>query len=146
MFLGRYHHSIDDKGRLTVPSRFRDHLRPGGVYVMQGFDRNLMVWPERTFETVSQKIQGMSFTEPNARLLRRLIFSTAQYSEIDRIGRISIPQFLREAAGLDVAVLVVGSGEYFEVWSPEAWEEQEKELHDVQANANRFADLLLTTV
>ncbi|MDI6695437.1 MAG: division/cell wall cluster transcriptional repressor MraZ [Anaerolineales bacterium] len=145
MFLGRFYHNIDDKGRLMVPARFRAYLTPDGVYVMQGFERNLMVFPARTFEAVSQKIQSMTFTEPTARLLRRLIYSTANHVEIDRVGRFLIPQFLREAANLDVSVIVVGNGDYFEVWSPEAWEEQDQELRDVQSNATRFADLMVTT-
>lgn len=145
MFLGRFYHSIDDKGRLMVPARFRAYLTPDGVYVMQGFERNLMVFPARTFEAVSQKIQSMTFTEPTARLLRRLIYSTANHVEIDRVGRLLIPQFLRDAANLDVGVIVVGNGDYFEIWSPEAWDEQDRELRDVQSNATRFADLMIST-
>ncbi len=143
MFLGRFYHNLDDKGRLTIPARFRDLLEPDGAFVMQGFDHNLMVLPSRTFEALSQRLKAMSMTNPDTRQLRRLLYSTADRVEVDRVGRMLIPQFLRQAAGLDVNVVVVGSGDYFELWSPETWEVQSQELLDPQSTANRFADLLL---
>lgn len=143
MFLGRFYHNLDDKGRLTIPARFRELLEPDGAFVMQGFDHNLMVLPSQTFEALSQRVNRMSMTNPDARQLRRLLYSTADRVEVDRAGRMLIPQFLRQAAALDVNVVVVGSGDYFELWSPETWEVQSQELLDPQSTANRFADLLL---
>ena len=140
MFLGQFYHNLDDKGRLTVPARFRDLLVPDGAYVMQGFDHNLMVLPCIAFESLSRQINSQSVTNPRARMLRRLLFATADRVEVDRAGRILIQQFLREAAGLQNSVVVVGNGDYFEVWSPEEWEAQAEQLQDVQANADRFMD------
>jgi MraZ protein len=140
MFLGQFYHNLDAKGRLTVPARFRDLLVPDGAYVMQGFDHNLMVLPRLAFESLSQQINSQSVTDPKARMLRRLLFATADRVDVDRAGRILIPQFLRDAAGLQNSVVVVGSGDYFEVWSPEDWEAQAEQLQDVQANAERFVD------
>ena len=145
MFLGRFHHNLDDKGRLTVPARFRDVLLSDGAYVMQGFDQNLMVLPSETFETLSHRINGMSMTDPTARLLRRLLFSTADRVEVDKVGRILLPQFLRDSAGLQASVIVVGNGDYFEIWSPEDWDAQDDQLQDAQSNAHRFAALDLTS-
>jgi MraZ protein len=145
MFLGQFRHNLDAKGRLTVPARFRDLLVPGGAYVMQGFDRNLIVLPTSTFDTVSRRINQMSLTDAKARLLRRQIFSTANPVEVDRVGRILIPQFLREFACLENGVTVVGNGNYFEIWSPELWEEQVEELQGDQINADRFEGLILTS-
>jgi MraZ protein len=144
MFLGRFNHNLDDKGRLTVPARFRDLLAAEGAYVMQGFDRNLMVLPSSNFKTLSHRINQMSMTDPDARLLRRLLFSTADEVEVDRAGRILLPQFLRQAAGLETAVVVVGQGDYFEIWSPEAWQDQQAQLEEVQSNAQRFVALSLS--
>lgn len=145
MFFGRFYHNLDDKGRLTIPARYRELLLPEGAYVMQGFDPNLMVLPSAVFEKLSQNINQMSITDPDKRLLRRLIFSTADRLAFDRAGRILIPQFLRQAAGLDTNVVVVGAGVYFEIWSPEAWMAQEDQLQDAQAIAQRFAGLDLTS-
>ena len=145
MFLGQFRHNLDSKGRLTIPARFRDLLVPQGAYVMQGFDRNLMVLPTSTFESISHRVNGMSMTDPRTRLLRRLIFSTANYVEVDRAGRVLLPQFLRDVAELESGVIVVGNGDYFEIWSPELWEAQVEELQDAQINADRFEGLILTS-
>mgnify|MGYP003887873215 CR=1 FL=1 len=138
-------HNLDDKGRLTIPARYRELLLPDGAYVMQGFDPNLMVLPSAVFEKLSQNINQLSITDPDKRLLRRLIFSTADRLAFDRAGRILIPQFLRQAAGLDTNVVLVGAGVYFEIWSPEAWMAQEDQLQDAQTIAQRFAGLDLTS-
>jgi MraZ protein len=145
MFLGRFYHTLDEKGRLTIPARFRDLLLPDGAYIMQGFDENLWVLPTAAFEVLSREVNQKSITDPNSRLLRRLVFSTADRLELDRAGRILIPQFLRQAASLETDVVVVGAGRYFEIWSPGAWEIQDEQLQDAQANAQRFAAFDLTS-
>jgi MraZ protein len=145
MFLGRFYHTLDDKGRLTIPARFRDLLLPDGAYVMQGFDKNLLVLPMAAFEVLSQEVNQKSITDPTSRLLRRLVFSTANRLEFDRAGRILIPQFLRQSAGLDADVVVVGAGRYFEIWSPDSWDVQDVQLQDAQANAQRFSAFDLTS-
>lgn len=145
MFLGQFRHNLDDKGRLTVPARFREQLLVEGAYVMQGFDQNLIVLPSTAFETISRRINQMSMTNPTARLLRRLLFSSANAVDVDKAGRILIPQFLRQAAELDSAVVVVGSGDYLEIWAPDLWEAQIEELQDAQLNAHRFGALDLTS-
>jgi len=146
MFLGRFYHNLDDKGRLTIPARYRDLLvADGGAYVMQGFDRNLLVLPCSAFDALSRRVIQMSITDPTARLLKRLFFSTADHVDVDKAGRILVPLFLRQSACLDESVVVVGSGEYFEIWSPELWETQNVQLQDAQMNAHRFAAFNLTS-
>ena len=145
MFLGQFYHSLDEKGRITIPVRFRDLLAPDGAYVMQGFDQNLIVLPSKIFETLSRRIHQMSITDPKARLLRRLIFSTADRTDVDKVGRILIPQFLRQTAGLENEVVVAGMGDYFEIWSPEGWNVQNEQIQDAQSNADRFAALNLAS-
>jgi MraZ protein len=139
MFLGQFYHNLDDKGRLTVPARYRDLLVLAGAYIMQGFDQNLIVLPSENYDEVFQRIRLMSITDPNARSLRRLLFSTADRVEVDKAGRILIPQFLRTYAGLECALVVVGMGDYFEIWSPEAWKVQNEQLQDPQLNMDRFS-------
>jgi transcriptional regulator MraZ len=143
LFLGQFYHNIDEKGRLTVPVRYRDDLVPDGAFIMQGFDRNLMVLPSNIYEGLSRRVSQMSMTDSTARLLRRLVFSTADRVEVDKAGRVLIPQFLRQFAGLENSLIVVGMGDYFEIWSPEAWNEQDRALQEAQTNPDRFAALNL---
>ncbi len=145
MFLGRYHHTLDKKGRLTIPARFRDALE-GGAYLVQGFDRNLMVLTPPVFERIYRRVNALSMTDPVARQLKRLIFSAASPVEVDRAGRILIPPYLREAIALEGEAVVVGVGDYFEIWPATAWEEQMAVLQDAEANAQRFAALDISPV
>ena len=138
MFLGQFYHSLDDKGRLTIPARFRELLADEGAYLMQGFDKNLMVLTRTSFEAISRRINQTSMTDPTARLLRRLLFSTADRVEVDRAGRILLPQFLRQSAELESEAVVIGAGEHFEIWSPERWAAQTEQINDTEANAQRF--------
>ena len=143
MFLGQYRHSLDSKGRLTIPARFRG-LLAAGAFLTQGFDRNLRLLTEPAFEAVYAQVNQLSMTDPTTRQLRRLIFATATQVEIDRIGRVLIPQFLRDMAGLEAEAVIVGVGEAIEIWSPAAWDEQVALMSDIDANSQRFADLDLS--
>jgi MraZ protein len=144
MFLGQYQHNIDNKGRLTIPARFRELLVAEGAYVTQGFDNNLMVLTVPSFNQIYQRVNRMSMTDPMARLLKRLIFSNANRVDVDKVGRILIPQFLRDAAVLDGEAVIVGVGDYFEIWSTNMWQDQITQLKDVEANAQRFMALDLS--
>lgn len=145
MFLGQYQHTVDNKGRLTIPARFRDLLAVDGAYITQGFDHNLMVLTPHSFEVVYDRVNRMSMTDPSARLLKRLIFSNADQVTVDKAGRILIPQFLRDAASIDGEAVIVGVGDYFEIWSPSIWEGQSDQLKDSEANAQKFVALDLST-
>lgn len=145
MFLGQFYHNIDEKGRLTMPARFRELLAVDGAFVLRGFDHNLMVLTAESFALIYQRINHMSMTEPGARLLRRLIYSYAAPVEFDKTGRILIPPFLRDAAGIQSEVVIVGAGDYIEIWTPQSWQDQDSQLNDVNVTANRFAALDLST-
>ena len=141
MFLGQYQHNLDDKGRLMIPARYRD-LLAAGAFITQGFDRCLMVMTDAYFQDVYARINSMNMADPAARMLRRLILSNAYSVDVDRVGRILVPQNLREFLGINSGELVVaGQGEYFEVWTPEEWQAQMEKLQDVEANEQRFATL-----
>jgi MraZ protein len=146
MFLGEYRHSIDNKDRLTVPARFRE-LMDEGAYIVRGFDRNLMVLTSRAFESISHRLDQMSLTDPLTRGLRRLIIGSASRLEIDKAGRILIPDFLCQTAGLtsDHEAVLVGQGSYFEIWSTDEWSKQQKLLAEAEANSERFKVLDLST-
>lgn len=142
MFLGRFEHTIDDKGRLIIPARYRE-LLADGAFITQGLDRNLIVLPAASFQNMSENVNALSMTDPAARQLRRLLFSSAMRCDIDRAGRVLIPQFLRESIGLAENAVIVGVGGHFEIWSPDYWSEQNDMLQDAGANAQRYADLNL---
>ena len=143
MFLGQFQHNLDEKGRLTIPAKFRDALAEG-AYLTQGLTGTCACITEADFEIMAEKISRLSMTDPAIRQLRRLIFATASEVQLDRIGRTLVPQFLREFAGLETEAVIVGVGEAIEIWSPEAWAEQEGLLQDADANAQRFAELDLS--
>lgn len=145
MFLGQFRHNLDDKGRLTIPSRFRELLLADGAYLMQGFDNNLIVAPLATFDIWVRQLDEESLTNPSARLLRRTFFAMAVQAEFDKVGRILVPQFLRQAAGLLAEAVITGNGDYFEIWSPEVWAKQVEALQDVPANTQRFAPFNITS-
>jgi len=140
MFLNQYKHSFDDKGRLTIPSKFRE-LPAEGAYVVQGLDRNLMVLPPPVFQLLYDRLMAMSLTDPTARLLRRIILGNALRVTPDSAGRILLSTNLKEYASLKENVVFVGQGEYFEIWSPELWKEQEVQVSDAETNSQRFAAL-----
>lgn len=142
MFLGTYQHAIDEKGRLTIPAVFRDSLEEG-AFISQGFDRCLMVMTTTYFQQVYARINVMSLTDPTARLLRRQIFSTAYKVEVDKAGRVLVPQNLRQFLGVDGEAMVIGQGEYFEVWETTNWERQAQILQDVDTDPQRYQALNL---
>jgi len=143
MFLGQYRHSLDEKGRLTIPARFRAELATG-AYVTQGYERNLLVYTTSSFEFLAAQANTLSTTDPAAREVRRVIFGRASGVSLDSAGRILIPSFLREYAGLNSEAEVVGAGVYFEIWSPKAWTEVLVSVTDAERNAQRFSDFDLS--
>lgn len=146
MFLGEYRHSIDNKDRLTIPARYRE-LLDEGAYILRGLDNNLMVLTTKAFEAISKRIFQMSMTDPLARKLRRLIIGSASRIEIDKVGRILIPEFLCQKAGItcEHEAVLVGQGNYFEIWSSEEWALQQQALDEAEANNERFKVLDLST-
>ncbi len=142
MFLGEYAHTIDEKGRMIIPASFRGLLEDG-AYISMGFDQNLIVWPTAIFEQILERLNTMSVTDPNTRLLRRMFFSKASRVEFDKAGRILLPQHLREAAQLSGNAIVAGVGITMEIWSQELWAEQEQCIQDGKVNAQRFIGLNL---
>ena len=144
MFLGQYKYTTDSKGRLTIPVRFRAALA-SGAFVTQGFDRNLVVYTTETFEKVSQKAAALSATDPGAREVKRVIFGRAGAVSLDASGRILLPDFLRDYAGIDGEAIILGVGETFEIWEVSRWEAQEVAVTDSEANAQRFSDYDLST-
>ena len=145
MFLGEFTHSIDEKGRLIIPAKFRPELADGAV-VTRGFEKYLLVYPLNTFKRLALRAKSLSPTDPENRALLRLTFSGASEAALDKQGRINIPPFLRAYGDINDDCVIVGVGDYIEVWNKAAWEEQLKILNDPEANAQRFAALNLALV
>jgi MraZ protein len=144
-FVGQFHHNIDDKGRLTIPARFRDQLQSDGAYVMLGMDHNLLLLTLPQFESIAQQLLTMNTADASTRDLRRLMFGTAERVEIDKAGRILISQTLKSKASIESDVIMAGTGLWIELWSPDLWETRMALLEDADANEKRFSALDLTT-
>ena len=144
MFIGLHNSSLDSKRRLALPTRYKGLLAEG-VYVTQGFDRNLLLLTGDAFDSISRRIKGMNMADPLARLLFRMIFGSATKLDLDKNGSILVPDGLIDFAGIEDEILLVGQGDYFELWSPKAWKEQEISLNNVEANSHRFSALTICT-
>jgi MraZ protein len=121
MFLGEYTHTIDEKGRVTIPARYRGELA-AGLVVTRGFDQNLMIFPVSEWQELADRIMERPLSDESVRTFRRRVFSGAADLEPDRQGRIVLPQYLREFAGIDGEVVIAGMFNYIELWNADAWE------------------------
>ena len=124
MFLGEYAHTIDSKGRLTIPAKFRDQLATGVVVTRNPSDRCLLVMPMSEWESLTEKVKALPLTDRRSSLLRRALFSAAEDLKPDRQGRILVSQRLREFAQIGTETLVVGMNSYVELWDPDIWNQQ----------------------
>ncbi len=124
MFLGEYIHTLDSKGRLTIPAKYRDRLVPGLVVTRNPLDPCLLVMPLDEWERRTRRLNEMPITSREVLMLRRLLFTAAEDLKPDRQGRILISQRLREIAGIEDDVLIAGMNTYLELWNPQRWEEK----------------------
>ncbi len=125
MFLGQYTYTLDDKGRITIPARFRE-VWDGVVIITRGLDRCLSIYPKTVWDEIAQKVNNLPITDPRGRALRRIFFADAISGELDRQGRILLPERLREYAGLEISAeaVIVGLDRFMELWAVARWEEE----------------------
>lgn len=123
MFLGESQHSLDAKGRVILPVRFRGQLE-SGVFIAKGLDGCLWIMPPAAWNDLTQRLSQAPISDPRARKLTRFLFGGASEDRPDRQGRVSIPEPLRRHAGLELEqeVVVIGARERIEIWSPERYE------------------------
>lgn len=141
MFLGEFEHSIDSKGRLTIPAKFKEQLA-GGIVITRGLDGCLWAYSREEWQKVSEKIISLPMAKTEARRFTRFMFSSASESIPDRNGRVIIPQKLLQHANIDRDVVVAGVMNKIEIWNPERWqEEQSKVTEDPESLAAQLADL-----
>ncbi len=121
MFMGEYHHSIDDKGRLIIPSKFRTELKDKFI-ITRGIENCLFVYPEDRWEQIVHKLESLPFTKKDARNFTRFFLSGATVAEFDKQGRINITSPLITYAGIDKECVIIGTGDRLEIWAKEAWD------------------------
>jgi len=120
MFMGEYNHTVDAKGRLIVPSKFREQLGEEFV-VTKGLDGCLFVYDNDEWRALEEKLKSLPLTNTNARKFSRFFLAGASSCEVDKQGRILLPAVLREHAGIDKDAVLVGVGSRIEIWSKDAW-------------------------
>ncbi|HBY97778.1 MAG: division/cell wall cluster transcriptional repressor MraZ [Ardenticatenaceae bacterium] len=138
MFVGEYAHSIDSKGRLTVPAKFRQDFE-AGLVMTAGLDHCLWIFTREGWERFAGKLGSLPSGKADARTLTRFFFSQASDSVPDRQGRVLVPENLRQLASLDGDAIIVGVNDRLEVWEPKAWGAFKSEQ---QANLTTIAEEL----
>ena len=126
MFMGEYQHVLDAKGRMIMPAKFREGLGERFV-ITRGLDNCLFVYPLSEWTQLEQKLKALPFTRSDARAFMRFFFSGAAECELDKQGRILIPNNLREHAKLKKVVVVIGVSNRVEIWSQEVWKQYSEE-------------------
>ncbi len=120
MFIGEYQHNVDPKKRLALPSKFRKELG-AQVVVTRGLDKCLFVYPLKTWKTLAEKLGNLPMGESSTRSFVRLMLAGAVDSEVDSQGRILLPEYLKEYAGLTKSVTVAGLFNRLEIWDESKW-------------------------
>lgn len=144
MFIGEYNHTIDSKGRLIVPSKFREALGDEFV-VTKGLDGCLFVFPMEEWNIFTEKLRELPLTKKEARQFSRFFLAGAASCEVDKQGRILLPAVLREFANLDKDAVLVGVSSRIEIWSKSNWENiSDVDVDDMDDIAEHMADLGIT--
>jgi len=138
VFKGTYRHSVDDKGRVTVPARFRDAL--GDDFILtRGLDGCIFLYPLAAWQALESKLAGLLLGSADARDFKREFFRNASDAEIDRQGRVLIPPELRQISRIEREVVIIGVSERVEVWPETQWEKRTQER---SGNFERLAEKL----
>jgi MraZ protein len=133
VFLGEYQHSVDDKGRLVMPSKFRHHLADG-IVVTKGQEHCLYVFPAERWDVEVERVNRLPRTNRRNRHYARSFFGAASDQELDKQGRIQLPPTLRSFAGLGKDVVIVGVADRLEIWDTEAWARLSDEADELYAD------------
>jgi len=138
MFIGEYNHTLDEKGRLAIPAKFRTILKKGAV-VTKGLDNCLFLYSKDQFEKIAQKFAALPLSQSKARAFSRHMLAGAMDVEFDNQGRITLPEYLRVFSGLRKKVIVAGLYNHLEVWDEAAWNKYKMEA---EKNSNAIAEEL----
>ena len=138
MFLGEFHHTLDDKGRVSVPAGYRVALSKG-VVVTRGLDHTLFLYPKKQWESLAEKISALPLSQADTRAFARLMLAGAIEVTLDKSGRIVIPEYLRKYAGLSKKVVISGLYDRLEIWNEESWNDY---VAETEKNSNDIAERL----
>lgn len=123
LFLGEYDHTLDERGRITLPRKIRQELGERDVVLTRGFDTCIFGYDLAAWEREATKQLDTSVTDKGGRELRRYVFSAAEKAETDKLGRVVLPTHLKEYALIQGEVKIIGAGDHFEIWDKKHWEE-----------------------
>jgi MraZ protein len=141
MFIGEYSHTVDEKGRLAIPTKFRKELK-GGAVVTRGLDNCLFVYSMTEWKKLAEKLSALPFSQANSRAFSRLMLAGAMDVEIDKQGRVVLPEYLRRYAGIAKDAVVAGLYGRFEIWDKKSWEKYKaKTEKDSNGIAERMGEL-----
>jgi MraZ protein len=141
MFFGEFEHSIDEKGRITIPAKFRGRL-VDGLVVTKGIDPCLWLYPTDVWVQLSHEISALPLTDPKAREFQRQMFGGASDAVPDKQGRVNLPPYLREYANIDKQAVIVGLYDHCEIWNMDQWKKRLERSHsDPEWRAEQFASL-----
>ena len=125
MFYGEYAHTIDRKGRVIIPAKFRQALKDqhsGGLFLTRGLDGCLFLFPEQEWRAAEAKIKQVPFTKAEGRKFHRMFFSGASEVDVDGLGRLLVSKSLKEYAQIKQGVIIVGVSNRIEIWAKERWQ------------------------
>ena len=122
MLLGEYKHTIDEKGRLAIPVKFREALKAGAI-ITRGLDKSLFIFSFAEWEVLAKKLTALPLAQANSRAFARLMLAGAMDAKLDQQGRILVPDYLREYAGIAKQAVVAGLVSRIEVWNADTWAE-----------------------
>lgn len=120
MFLGEYEYSMDERGRVAVPARFRDEFK-AGVVLARGLDRCITAYSPEGWQRLTGRLESLSFTQADVRRVQRAVYGGAYEAELDRQGRVLLPTALRSYAEIRQGVVIVGMNDHLELWDAEHW-------------------------
>lgn len=138
MFIGEYNHSLDNKGRVAIPAKFRAALKKGAV-VTKGLDNCLFLYSKEQFLEIAKKFAALPLSQAKARAFSRHMLAGAMDVEFDNQGRVTLPEYLRSFSKLKKKVVVAGLYNHLEIWDQAAWE---KYKSDSEKNSNDIAEAL----
>lgn len=121
MFLGEYLHAVDDRGRLALPKKIRLEISGSELVLARGFEKCILVYTRADWERETGKDLQLPISDSRGREVKRYLFSGAELVEIDKVGRVLVPQLLQEYIGIQKEVTVLGAGDHFELWEPKTW-------------------------
>ncbi len=140
LFLGTYQHTLDNKNRLIIPSKFRSVLRDSLCYVSKGFDNCLEIRGADNFYKWAQKLSEIPEAKNKARALKRKIMALSEDVKCDSVGRIKISNRLLEHVGITKDVVIIGNNSKFELWSPDVWEKYKADNIDIEDIADTYSE------